>query len=257
MKRLLLVFTPVAASHAKLPGMQSAHSFASPHHLSKISFLFFLLVFISLFSLNLNGQSVATDTAYWRTIKDRAAKIIAPIEIQDAGKYEAVLKLVMNQYFQLNTIHEEYKSAVQEVKAKSLVSDELVKATKTVEEKKTAQLRQQHAAYLSALKGQLQDNEIEIIKDGMTYKVFPNTYTAYLDMLPALSNDQKNQIYTWLKEARELAMDEGTSDDKHKVFGKYKGKINNYLSAAGFDMKKEGEEWQKRIKERKENKQSQ
>jgi hypothetical protein len=76
-------------------------------------------------------------------------------------------------------------------------------------------------------------------------------------MLPALNNDQKNQIYTWLKEARELAMDEGTSDDKHKVFGKYKGKVNNYLSAAGFDMKKEGEEWQKRIKERKENKQSQ
>lgn len=257
MKRLLLVYTPLTASRAILRGMQSAHLCASLYRLSSIYFLFILLVFLSLFSLNLNGQSVATDTAYWRTIKDRAAKIFAPIEIQDAGKYEEVLKLVMNQYFQLNTIHEEYKSAVQGVKAKSLVSDELVKATKTVEEKKTAQLRQQHAAYISVLKGQLQDSEIEIIKDGMTYKVFPNTYTAYLDMLPALSNDQKNQIYTWLKEARELAMDEGTSDDKHKVFGKYKGKINNYLSAAGFDMKKEGEEWQKRIKERKENKQSQ
>jgi hypothetical protein len=36
------------------------------------------------------------------------------------------------------------------------------------------------------------------------------------------------------------------------VFGKYKGRINNYLSAAGYDMKKEGEEWQKRIKQRQE-----
>jgi hypothetical protein len=43
-------------------------------------------------------------------------------------------------------------------------------------------------------------------------------------------------------------MDAGSSDEKHKWFGKYKGRINNYLSAAGYDMKKEGEEWQKRIK---------
>jgi len=90
----------------------------------------------------------------------------------------------------------------------------------------------------------------------MTYKVFPITYTAYLDMLPALTSEQKEKIYNWLKEARELAMDEGSSDDKHKVFGKYKGKINNYLSAAGYDMKKEGEEWQKRIKEREQKKNS-
>jgi hypothetical protein len=32
-------------------------------------------------------------------------------------------------------------------------------------------------------------------------------------------------------------MDEGTSDEKHKVFGKYKGRINNYLAAAGYNLK--------------------
>ena len=84
----------------------------------------------------------------------------------------------------------------------------------------------------------------------MTYRVMPITYAAYQDMLLNLTAEQKEQIYAWLKEARELAMDEGSSDDKHKVFGKYKGRINNYLSGAGYDMKKEGEEWQKRIKEK-------
>jgi hypothetical protein len=64
-------------------------------------------------------------------------------------------------------------------------------------------------------------------------------------------------MYGWLVEARELAMDEGSSDAKHAVFGKYKGRINNYLSAAGYDMKKEGEEWQKRIQEAKAAKQTQ
>ena len=49
------------------------------------------------------------------------------------------------------------------------------------------------------------------------------------------------QIKTWLVEARELAMDGGSSNEKHAVFGKYKGRINNYLSKAGYDLKK-GEE---------------
>lgn len=32
-------------------------------------------------------------------------------------------------------------------------------------------------------------------------------------------------------------MDAGSSDEKHTMFGKYKGRINNYLSAEGFDVK--------------------
>ncbi|MFM2327692.1 MAG: hypothetical protein RIR31_1894, partial [Bacteroidota bacterium] len=80
---------------------------------------------------------------------------------------------------------------------------------------------------------------------------------AYMDMLQNLTSAQKDKMYNWLLEARELAMDEGSSDKKHEVFGKYKGKINNYLSAAGYDMKKEGEDWAKRIKAAKETKQTQ
>jgi hypothetical protein len=69
-------------------------------------------------------------------------------------------------------------------------------------------------------------------------------------MIPALTPEQKGKICDWLKEARELAMDEGSSEDKHRVFGKFKGRINNYLSAEGYDMKKEEKAWQQRIKER-------
>ena len=123
---------------------------------------------------------------------------------------------------------------------------------KNQKEKKSSYLLQQHAAFITHLNKFLTEAQLEKVKDGMTYRVFPITYAAYQDMLPNLTTEQKVKIYDWLKQARELAMDEGSSDDKHKVFGKYKGKINNYLSAAGYDMKKEGEEWQKRIKDRKE-----
>jgi hypothetical protein len=67
-------------------------------------------------------------------------------------------------------------------------------------------------------------------------------------MIPALTDVQKKQIMDWLIEARELAMDAESSEKKTAIFGKYKGRIANYLSVQGYDLKKEGEEWNKRIK---------
>ncbi len=37
---------------------------------------------------------------------------------------------------------------------------------------------------------------------------------------------------------------------KHDAFGKYKGRINNYLTGRGYNLTKEREEWYKRIKAR-------
>ena len=64
------------------------------------------------------------------------------------------------------------------------------------------------------------------------------------------AEEEKAQIYAWLKEAREFAIDAENSDRKHAFFGKYKGRINNYLAKRGYDLKKEREEWYKRVKAR-------
>jgi hypothetical protein len=39
-------------------------------------------------------------------------------------------------------------------------------------------------------------------------------------------------------------MDAESSEKKHWWFGKYKGRINNYLSAQGYDLQKERKEWE-------------
>jgi len=56
-------------------------------------------------------------------------------------------------------------------------------------------------------------------------------------LLPDLSDEQKREILANLVEAREQAMDGGSSEEKHGIFGKYKGRINNYLSEQGYDLK--------------------
>ncbi len=62
--------------------------------------------------------------------------------------------------------------------------------------------------------------------------------------------EEKAQIMAWLVEAREFAMDAENSNKKHAAFGKYKGRINNYLSKRGYDLVKERKAWYERIKAR-------
>ncbi len=195
-----------------------------------------------------NNQAV--DAGYKKVVTERAAKIVNSLGLTDSAIYKKVLADIANQYIQLNKVHEANDNSIAEVK-KLQASDAKTAIIKQLEEKKEQELLQLHKDFIALLKGSLTDDQLEKVKDGMTYGVFPKTYAAYLEMLTSLTKEQKDKIFEWLKEARELAMVQGSSDDKHKVFGKYKGKINNYLSAAGYDMKKEGEDWQKRIKEKK------
>ena len=84
----------------------------------------------------------------------------------------------------------------------------------------------------------------------MTYNVLNLTHAAYLDMIPTLAEEEKIQIYAWLQEAREFAIDAENSKKKHETFGKYKGRINNYLSARGYNLTEQREEWGKRVEAR-------
>ena len=192
------------------------------------------------------------EAAYIKTITERSAKIVNTLSITDSAKYKEVLGLLVKQYKGINTIHEETKLALAAIKQQSITAQESALQVQKQEEKKTAQLQQLHSAFLAGLQKNLTEGQIEQVKDGMTFGVLKVTYTAYQDMIPTLTHEQKTKIYDWLIEARELAMDGESADKKHAIFGKYKGRINNYLSAAGYDLTKERAEWQKRINAKKE-----
>ncbi|WP_028523731.1 DUF3826 domain-containing protein [Runella limosa] len=191
------------------------------------------------------GQTNDKEASYEQVVMQRAQKIVATLQLPDSVQFKRVSSRVAQQYLRLNTIHEGLKTAK---KALTEPSEEKVKQ---LESETNVQLGQLHKNYLADLVKDLTPAQVDQIKDGMTYGVLPKTYRGYQEMLPDLTETQKAQILTWLTEARELAMDADTSEKKHAWFGKYKGKINNYLSAQGIDMKKAGQDWEKRIKEAK------
>jgi Protein of unknown function (DUF3826) len=217
-----------------------------------------LIISIAIFNSTkvIAQKYITTDTAFQKVIADRTAKIVNTLNIVDAVQYKKVHAQLIEQYLTLNEIQDNSKATIATIKTTTVAKEEIDEAIKNEISKKTILLKQLHQIFITKLSASLTTAQIEQVKDGMTYKVLPVTWNAYMEMLLNLSQEQKDKMYAWLVEARELAMDEGSSDSKHAVFGKYKGKINNYLSAAGYNMKAEGEAWAKRIQTAKEAKQS-
>jgi len=179
-------------------------------------------------ALNTEGQ----DAKYVETIKGRAQKIVDGLALADALKAVNVRNIIANRYFLLNDIHSRYSQKNQQ--------DSLY-----------AELYKHHFELESALSLYLDSEQVDAVKDGMTYGRLKRDYNAQLDMIPTLKEEEKAQILVWLKEAREYAMDAADSKGKHFWFDKYRGRTNNWLSARGYDLKKERDNWMKRIEEAK------
>lgn len=203
---------------------------------------------ISAGAVDLNKEN--RDPKYVESIVNRSQKIVDKLGLTDAKVAEDVCNVIANRYFELNDIYEIRDAKVKTVKESGLTGDAKNAALKAAENEKDAALYRSHFAFPASLSLFLNEEQIEAVKDGMTYGVVKVTYEATLDMIPSLKEEEKVQIYAWLVEAREFAMDAENSNKKHAAFGKYKGRINNYLAKRGYNLTKEREEWAKRVKAR-------
>lgn len=210
--------------------------------------LLLLSGWISAGAVDLNKEN--RDLKYVESIVNRSQKIVDKLGLTDAKVAEDVCNVIANRYFELNDIYEIRDAKVKTVKESGLTGDAKNAALKAAENEKDAALYRSHFAFPASLSLFLNEEQIEAVKDGMTYGVVKVTYEATLDMIPSLKEEEKVQIYAWLVEAREFAMDAENSNKKHAAFGKYKGRINNYLAKRGYNLTKEREEWAKRVKAR-------
>lgn len=210
--------------------------------------LLLLCGWISAGAVDLNKEN--RDPKYVESIVNRSQKIVDKLGFTDVKAAEDVCNIIANRYFELNDIYEIRDAKVKTVKESGLTGDAKNEALKAAENEKDAALYRSHFAFPASLSLFLNEEQIEAVKDGMTYGVVKVTYEATLDMIPSLKEEEKVQIYAWLVEAREFAMDAENSNKKHAAFGKYKGRINNYLAKRGYNLTKEREEWAKRVKAR-------
>lgn len=213
-----------------------------------------LTIFVTLITMGtanaqtFNLDSEGRDQDYVNSILGRASKVTEALNITGTEKGEQVKNIVANRYFKLNDIYGE-RDSLKKV-ASTLSGEEKKKAQEAAESLKDQKLYRSHFGFIADLSLVLDEAQIETVKDVMTYNVVKVTYDAQCDMIPTLKEEEKAQILAWLKEAREYAIDAESSKKKHETFGKYKGRINNYLSKRGYNLTKEREAWAERVKAR-------
>jgi hypothetical protein len=194
-------------------------------------------IFSLVFGLQLQAAPTAEEeAAYTKSITERADKIVAPLALGDAAKSARIRDLIVQQYRDLRDVHAARDAKIAEVK--SPADPALGTAWKSLAQKEAdLTVFPLHRRFVARLEAELTPEQVNQVKDGLTYGVVPLTFRRYRELLPDLTVEQQANILANLLEAREYAIDAGSSEEKHAWFGKYKGRINNYLSAAGYNMK--------------------
>ena len=172
---------------------------------------------------------------YATTIENRTVDILKLLNLDDAAKSNAVHDILVAQYHELRV-----RDAAIDTRLR-VEGKEISYANRA--EQLAAQSKPLHDAFLAKLAASLTPEQVEQVKDLMTYNKVKVTYDAYGAIVPGLTDVEKAKILELLKLAREEAMDGGSAPEKSAIFQKYKDQINGYLDAQGHDTAKSFKDW--------------
>lgn len=198
------------------------------------------------------SAGVDAEASYARALEKRAKDVLDVLKLDDPAKADRVREAVIAQYRSLRALHDARDARIKSLRDRQGLDradrDGQIKAER---EQTAAAAAAQHQRFLAQLSVDLSPAQIEQVKDKMTYNKLQVTYNGYLEMLPALTTEQKQAVVDMLKLAREEAAYAGSSEEKSEIFNKYKGRINNYLATQGYDLKRASAEWAERRKKSK------
>jgi len=181
------------------------------------------LLAVAAFAAETNSTIGQTEAKYTAAIEGRTAEILKVLALTDTEKMAKVHDAIITQYRALKAWHDENDAKLKASKADTNAVAQIRASLKTV-----------HDAFITKLSESLTPEQVEKVKDKMTYGKVQFTFAGYLAAYPNLAEEHKQKILELLKQAREEAMDAGSAEEKTAIFTKCKGKINNYLSKQGI-----------------------
>ena len=175
-----------------------------------------------------NSTPDQVEANYTHAIEGRTADVLKVLGLSDTNQSARVHDLVITQYRALRAWHDANDARLKAAKGDTNAVAQIHSSLKAL-----------HDHFVAGLSASLTPEQVEKVKDKLTYGKVQFTYKGYLASYPDLADQHKQKILELLKEAREEAMDGGSSEEKTAVFQRYKGKINNYLSKQGIHPAKE------------------
>jgi hypothetical protein len=189
------------------------------------------------------------DAAYARALEKRASDVLDELKLEDPAVVGRVRSTIIEQYRGLRTLHDARDAKVREIQADEGV-EKVARAGRIEAERAStdAAASALNDRFLASLAKDLAPAQVDAVKDKMTYHKLQVTYNGYLEMLPRLTGEQKQVVFDTLKQARDRAVYAGSAEEKTAIFDRSKGRVNNYLSSQGYDLKLASKEWAERRK---------
>lgn len=195
--------------------------------------------------LKLNTRNLPTEAV--AEAQQKTSKILDKLSLANDSIRENIHLVIANRYLELREIHQKYDERNKVIEADARLSKEEKEAElERSYYQYNSDLYRSRFGYIAWLSFYLDDEQVEKVKDAMTYNMFHVRYNDFLDLLPNLTEAEKNRVHHWLVEAREFSMDFETPRKMRQMFTKYRGRINNYLAARGYNLRKATEEQQAR-----------
>jgi hypothetical protein len=169
-----------------------------------------------------------------KSADDRADSIVGKLAIDDPAKAARVHDILAGQIIALHEWHQANDAQVKQL-GKTGGGPEL----DSIETTRHAL----HDAFLAKLSAELTSDQIDTVKEKLTGGQMTATLRNYPEIVPNLTDEDKEMIAKTLLEAREEAMDSGSKTERIAIFKKYKGKINNYLNAHGHNTAQAYKDW--------------
>ncbi len=177
------------------------------------------------------------EALYSATVEDRTLKIMQALALTDSAASNRVHDAIVAHYRALRARDEAIEAEL----------GNMSKGSAEWMAQRVAMFpgmsRPLHERFIATLAKDLTPEQVETVKDKLTYGKVQFTYDAYCLILPQLTAADKAKIMELLKAAREVAMDGGSSGEKSAIFQEYKAQINAYLRSQGIDAAKAIQDW--------------
>jgi hypothetical protein len=169
------------------------------------------------------------EAEYRQVIDRRATGIVEGLDLDDPAREQKVHAILVGYYPKLREYHEEKGPKVreleQEARRATEAGNESAAESAQMQVESLQQARQElRDEFVGQLKEVLSEEEINRVKDGMTYGLVQHRMEALSRI--DLSEEQKKQVEEILVAAREEAFDEAGSREKHAAFRRAMGRIS-------------------------------
>ena len=174
------------------------------------------------------------EAMYTTAIENRTADILKLLALEDPARSNRVHDVIVSQYRALRARDDVLDAAFGKYAATA--NSQRAGLYQAIS-------RPLHDQFLARLSAELTPEQVEKVKDKMTYGKVQFTHEGYCAIIPGLTDQDKAKIMELLKAAREEAMDGGSAVEKSAIFQKFKDQINDYLNAHGHDVAQAFKDW--------------